>query len=47
MHGLFTLMKGFPQLFEQVFISSDMLCDDVIGSINLPSQFISDLSDDV
>uniref|UniRef100_A0A1X7SYT3 HECT domain-containing protein n=1 Tax=Amphimedon queenslandica TaxID=400682 RepID=A0A1X7SYT3_AMPQE len=45
-YGLFTLMKGFPQLFEQVFISSDMSCDDVIGCINLPTQFISDLSDD-
>ena len=45
-YGLYTLMKGFPDLFERVFISNEITCDEVINSITLPTLSLDYLDDD-
>lgn len=39
-------MKGFPDLFERVFISNEITCDEVINSITLPTLSLDYLDDD-
>ena len=38
-------MKGFPDLFERVFISNEITCDEVINSITLPTLSLDYLDD--
>ena len=43
-HGLFSLIKAFPSLFEKAFISAIISSDDDTNSIHLPTT-IDELED--